>query len=210
MNYFSKKLFHSVLLLSTFTCVLLISINLQAQSDTSWTSKKSAKWFNRNEWLQGLKLKPHKSVNKQEFAKQYHHNKERWDKAFAFMKETDLANLKPGKYPIDGENVFATVTEGPTKDTSRTRWEAHKVYQDIHYVISGKEMIGITPVSPAVIIIPYDSAKDVGFYSAKGKYYKSDKKVFFIVFPGDAHRPGIKVDGFPIVKKIVIKVRRGR
>jgi YhcH/YjgK/YiaL family protein len=83
------------------------------------------------------------------------------------------------------------------------------LYQDIHYVISGKEMIGITPVSSAVIIIPYDSAKDVGYYSAKGTYYKSDKKIFFIVFPGDAHRPGIKVDGFPIVKKIVIKVRRG-
>ena len=64
----------------------------------------------------------------------------------------------------------------------------------------------------AIIVpgVPYDTAKDVGFYAAKGNYYKSNKKVFFIVFPDDAHRPGIKVDGFPTEKKIVIKVRRGK
>ncbi len=30
---------------------------------------------------------------------------------------------------------------------------------------------------------------------------------FFIFTPEDAHRPGIKVDGFDTLKKVVIKVR---
>jgi YhcH/YjgK/YiaL family protein len=209
MIFSPKKLFHYLIAWSTFIFILLISISTQAQTDTVWNSKNSDIWFNGYTWLNGLKLKPHKSVNRQEFAKQYHYNKERWDKAFAFMKETDLSSLKPGRYPIDGENVFATVSEGMTKDTSQTKWEAHRLYQDIHYVISGKELIGITPVTSAVVIIPYDTAKDIGFYAAKGKYYKSDKKAFFIVFPGQAHRPGIKVNESSKEKKIVIKVRRG-
>jgi YhcH/YjgK/YiaL family protein len=209
MKIFYKSLFQTTILFGMVITVLLIGLKLQAQSGTFSNSKKAATtWFNTYEWLNGLKLKPHKSVNKQEFAKQYHYNKDRWDKAFAFLKENDLVSLKPGKYPIDGENVFAIVTEGPTKDTSQTKWEAHKIYQDIHFVIDGKEKIGIAPVASAVNIIPYDTAKDIGYYEAKGNYYESDKNVFFIVFPQDAHRPGIKVDGFAMEKRIVIKVRR--
>lgn len=203
-----KKLFYPVILLLIFLSPLM-SINSQAQTDTPWSSKKAAKWFNRNEWSNGLKLKPHKSVSKQEFAKQYHNNKERWDKAFAFLKENDLSSLKPGKIQIDGENVFATVTEGPTKDIDQTRWEAHRIYQDIHYVIKGKEQIGIAPVSLATVVSAYDPIKDIGFYTAIGKYYESKKNTFFIIFPQDAHRPGIKVDDFASEKKIVIKVRAG-
>jgi beta-galactosidase beta subunit len=61
-----------------------------------------------------------------------------------------------------------------------------------------------------VEIIPYDPAKDVAFYKADGKFYESDSTMLFIAFPKDAHMPGIKIDGEnPIVKKIVIKVKKG-
>ena len=52
-------------------------------------------------------------TNKTEFAKQYALNKENWDKAFEFMKNQDLENLAVGKYPINGEEVFASVTDIP-------------------------------------------------------------------------------------------------
>lgn len=181
----------------------------QAQEDNR-SVKKINKWYNSHEWLNGLQLEPHKSVNKDEFAKQYQLKKVWWDKAFAYLKETDLTNLKPGKYLIDGENVFATVTEGPTKDIDKTKWESHRNYQDIHYVIKGKEKIGIAPVSSATVIQAYDSTKDIAFYTAKGKYYTSSLSKFFIVFPEDAHRPGIKTDGYEDIKKIVIKVRKAQ
>ena len=151
----------------------------------------------------------HKTVNIQQFAKQYKAHQQWWDKAFAYLKETDLSNLKAGKYPIDGENVFAIVTEGATKDIAATKWEAHHNYQDIHYVIKGKELIGIAPVSSAKLIEEYDREKDIAFYSSKGKFYKSSPGTFFIIFPEDAHRPGIKTEGYNEIKKIVIKVRKG-
>ncbi|MEP6747508.1 MAG: YhcH/YjgK/YiaL family protein, partial [Bacteroidota bacterium] len=88
-------------------------------------------------------------------------------------------------------------------------FEAHKNYADIHCVISGKEMIGIAPYGNAVLKKEYDPAKDIAFYTAKGKYYLSDSMTIFILFPEkDAHCGGIKVKDKPeMVKKIVVKVR---
>jgi beta-galactosidase beta subunit len=46
-----------------------------------------------------------------------------WDKAFAFMKNADLVNFKPGDYSIDGDNVYERITEVPLKniDSSKSR-----------------------------------------------------------------------------------------
>ena len=35
----------------------------------------------------------------------------RYGKAVDFLQNTDLENLEPGKYEIDGKNVYANVTE---------------------------------------------------------------------------------------------------
>ena len=185
-----------------------LSSGLSFGQPVNQSKREINKWFNEKSWINGLQLSPHKSVNREEFARQYAAKKKWWDTAFAYLKETDLVNLRPGRYQILGDDVFALVTEGPTKDLDKTRWEAHKIYQDIHYVITGKEKIGITPVSSATVTQEYDPAKDIGFYSSKGKYYESDPGKFFIAFPADAHRPGVKARGHDSVKKVVIKIRK--
>lgn len=165
------------------------------------------KWFNSMVWLNGLRLKPHASVDKQRFTKEYQAHKADWDKAFAFLKDSNLATIKPGKYLIDGEQVYATVTEGPEKELDSTKWEAHKIYQDIHYIIRGKEKIGIASPDKLHIQTPYNASRDVTFYTGEGKYYTAEPGSFLICFPSDAHRPSIKVDGYETVKKIVLKIR---
>jgi len=155
----------------------------------------------------GLKLKPHKSINKVEFAKQFHANKIWWDEAFTFLEKTDLTAIRPGKYLIDGDDVFATVTEGTPRRIDTTKWESHRNYQDIHYVIRGKEQIGITNISSVTVANEYNPARDLIFYTGKGKYYTAEPGTFFIFFPQDAHRPNLQLDKYTD-KKIVIKVRR--
>ena len=48
----------------------------------------------------------------------------RYDKAVDFLQNTDLENLAPGKYEIDGRNVYANVTEprfrGKRRSTNHT------------------------------------------------------------------------------------------
>jgi biofilm protein TabA len=166
-------------------------------------------WFEEKAWLNGLQLKPHKTIMLKEFERQYKANTLLWDKAFRYLKESRLEALKPGKYEIDGENVFAIVTEGTAKSADTAKWEAHRQYIDIHHVISGKENMGLAPASSATVILPYDSGKDIGFYRVNGKFYESGPDHFFIVFPEEAHLPGIRIKGCDgPVKKIVIKVKK--
>lgn len=90
------------------TC--LSSLTLHAQSNEEWTGKKAEQWYDKMEWLNGLAAKSSDPINKEEFAKRYHANKAGWEKAFAFLKNTDFTRLRPGKYPIDDENVYATIS----------------------------------------------------------------------------------------------------
>ncbi len=201
--YYMKYIFLSII----FLFAASLFLNAFAQDLNEWTKHKTKKWFRKKEWLGGLELKPHKSIDVKEFSRQYHANKAYWDKAFAFLKNNDLNKIAKGKYPIDGENVFASITEDPTKDFDKTNWESHRKYIDVQYVINGEEQIGVYPVSKAIVTKEYDEKKDVANYSADGKLYLAKPGIFFIFFPSDAHRPNITPGGNKIDKKIVIKVR---
>jgi len=200
-----KKGFLLSVLLVAFSFVM---VNAQSGADTTITKKSAEKWFKKKEWLNGAPLKPHKSINKEEFARQYRINKVYWDKAFAFLKEQNLQTIAKGKYPIDGENVFASVTEDPSKDFDKTNWESHKKYIDVQCVLVGEERMGKWPVAEVTTTTkPYDETKDVANYTAPGKFYNIPAGTFIIFFPGEAHRPNITPGGNKVVKKLVIKVR---
>ena len=165
-------------------------------------------WFKNREWApSGLTLQVHPSTDKAEFARQYAKNKALWDKAFLFLKESDLEKMAPGRYPIDSNDVYMTVTEGPNKEFDKTGWESHRKYIDLQYIARGKEKIGVAPVPQATVTKPYDEAKDVANYSAEGQYYVAEPGTFFLFFPQNAHRPSIQVDGYNTVKKVVIKIK---
>ncbi len=191
-------------------CLLTMAVLLThfvgfAQQQPTVSKKAIAKWVNKKEWANGLQLGLHPSVNQDSFYVAYHRNKKLWDAAFLFLKTEDLAALTAGKHPIVGEAVFANVTDAPSKNLEDVKWESHKNYVDLQYIIRGKEMIGVADTSTAVITQPY--AADVINYTAKGVYYTTDASHFFLFFPNNAHRPTIKVEGYDVVKKVVIKIQ---
>jgi biofilm protein TabA len=185
---------------------LLFFLMLQVDAQTL-TKRQAKKWFAKKEWLAGANLSPHKTINKEEFAHQYQLNKMYWDKAFAFLRDHNLDSLPKGKYPIDADNVTASVTEDPSKDFEKTNWESHRKFIDIQCIISGEEKMGVSQLSAATVTKEYDEKRDAANYSAKGKFYVAGPGEFFIFFPGDVHRPNITPGGNKVVKKIVIKVR---
>jgi biofilm protein TabA len=169
--------------------------------------KDATQWFDKSEWKNGLALNPHPSVNKLTLADQYHKNKAVWDKSFAFLKDNNLETLEPGKYEIDGDNAYAIVTENPSKTPEMAKWEAHLKYIDIQYVIKGEEKIGVTTLSLSTVSKPYDETNDYANYDAEGTLYTAKPGTFFLFFPDDVHRPNILIEGFEVVKKVVIKVK---
>lgn len=131
---------------------------------------------------------------------------ERISKAFTYLKETDLKTLPEGKYPIDGDSIYASVQEYLTKNRSEGQLEGHKKYIDIQYVISGEELMGIAPLSTQKPVDINDE-KDYTFYTGDAGFVNVKEGMFTIFFPTDLHMPCISVDQQKKVKKVVIKVK---
>jgi len=186
---------------------LFLALATSAAFAQQWNAASAKKWVKSREWANGSTIKLSSPADVVEFAKQYHANKAWWDKAFAFLNDPKIDTLKPGKYLIDGDNVFAMITDGPTRLIDSVRWESHRNYIDLHYVIRGREQIGAAPVASATVTKPYDASRDAANYTVGGKYYPAAPGEFFLFFPSDAHRPGIKTTGFDADKKLVIKIR---
>jgi biofilm protein TabA len=198
-----KKIFLLASLLFSFS----IS-HLSAQTtNNNWSAHKAKKWFKKKEWLNGLSVTPHSSIDKAQFAKQYHLNKAAWDKAFAYLRNTDLKTLTNGRHVIDGDNVYAIVTEAPSKDYDKTAFESHRRYIDLQYVITGEENMAKAPLASVTVNKAYDEAADIAYYTGEGKIYTVPAGTFMLFFPTEAHRPNITPGGNKVVKKIVIKIK---
>lgn len=172
---------------------------------------KQDNWYNDSGWLNGLQLKPHASVNRKEFIRQYNTRKVWWDEAFAFLKTHDLDNIKAGVYVVDSGNVIATVSEVAPKDKEQVNFEAHRNFNDLQYVIKGKAQMGVAAITgPDVkVTVPYSDKADTETFAVAGgdAYYTAEPGSFFIFSPKDLHRPAFKLAGYDTIKKVVIKVR---
>ena len=201
-----KKIIAGIMILITF---FGLTGSKSASDPSTWSNKQVDKWFKKGEWSEGWTVTPDASINKKEFAILYYKNKERWAKAFKFLRNNDLTKLDVKRYDIDGDNLFATVSEYQSKNEESAKFEAHRKYIDIQYVISGKEIINLAPISTLKeVLTPYDAAKDIEFITvSKVVNYKANPSNFFIFFPDDAHRPGLKDGSNSPVRKVVIKVK---
>jgi biofilm protein TabA len=194
--------------------MILISLfgltgNKNTSDPSSWNKKEIEKWFAGKEWSGGWIVIPDASINKREFAVSYYKNKDRWDKAFNFLKSTDFSKSELKRYDIDSDKLFATVSEYITKNEETAQFEAHKKYIDIQYVISGKEVMNVAPLkSVTKVLVPYNATKDIEFVAvSKSVDLKAAPGNFFIFFPDDAHRPGLKDGMNSPVRKVVIKLK---
>lgn len=144
--------------------------------------------------------------------KLYYGANERFEKAFDFIKKACGENLPVGKYEIDGTNLYAMVQEYNSKAPEDGKFEAHRNYIDIQYIISGTEKMEVMDISRAVPKSDYNDQKDVMFYeneknASVGIYSDGEYGVFF---PHDVHKPGMATDsGSELIKKIVVKVKIG-
>lgn len=126
--------------------------------------------------------------------------------AFAFLRMLDPATLEPGKYVIDGDHVFASVSLGPGKKEADALLEAHRTYIDVQYVVRGTERMGWRPRHECTqVSIPYDPAKDIEFLTdAPATWLTVHPGSFVVFFPSDAHAPMVSAD---TILKVVVKIR---
>lgn len=143
-----------------------------------------------------------------EYAETYYGISDNLKNGFEWLKSQDLENLEPRKYIIDGKILYANLQEYKTKKDAK--YEAHKKYIDIQYMIKGEERVGVNDIKNCKTAIPYDKEADIEFLDCekKDEYLILNRGEFLILFPNDAHKPSINPENKPnnIVKKIVVKV----
>ena len=129
-------------------------------------------------------------------------------KAFRFMQETDLRAITPGRHTIDGDAVFAIVSDYETVDAAKELLEAHRKYIDVQYMVSGVELIGHALLRDQAVHTGYDVENDFILYADAPSFFsRMEAGTFMIFFPSDLHMPGIIAGQASSVKKVVIKVR---
>ena len=133
----------------------------------------------------------------------------RYEKAVDFLKNTDLESLAPGKYEIDGKNVFANVTEYTTVPWEEAKYEAHHNYTDIQYVISGSETMTYARIDELNEKVPYNEEKDVVFYDNENPGLKVVVKAgeYMIFNPWDGHKPKAAAGEPAFIKKVIVKIK---
>lgn len=106
---------------------------------------------------------------------------------------------------VDG--VYATRFTYETIPAEESFFEAHKKYLDIHIMVEGREGVEIAPPEA---LAEFDRVEANDFYAYRGE---GDYKLilspgdFLVVFPGDAHRIKMQLDGPKTVSKVVFKVK---
>ena len=128
-------------------------------------------------------------------------------KGFQYLENTDFSTLETGRYDIDGQDVFALVSEYDSKEPNDCRLEAHQKFADIQYIVSGREAIGYALLNNQAILTPYNAEKDIVFFMGETTQLVVEQGMFAVFFPQDVHRPCMQIDGPVSVKKVVVKVK---
>ena len=130
----------------------------------------------------------------------------RFAKAFEYIAQQDLNKLEPGKFPIDGTDIHASVSNKDGYKSVDAKFEAHNNYIDIQVCIAGSEQLGWKPRNTCVQpVADYNAEKDIIFYNDRpDMYFQLKPGQFAIFFPEDVHAPMI---GEGPIKKLVVKVK---
>ena len=134
--------------------------------------------------------------------------KELTPSGYDFVNNALQNGVENGKYPLE-DGAYAAVSEYETKPMATAKFEAHKKFIDVQLILSGNEIIGVAPTALLVERIgEYNPEKDVEFFAANGDFKKLELSAgdFAILYPEDAHMPGVHKDTPSAIKKIVLKV----
>jgi biofilm protein TabA len=128
----------------------------------------------------------------------------RFAKAFAFLRDTDLAALPDGRIELDGDRLYVLMMTVDGRGRDKAKLEAHRRYVDIQAVISGEDLMGWSPLAACRQAQPFDEKGDGGLFDdVPVSWVAVPQGSFALFFPEDAHAP---VAGTGKVRKAVVKV----
>lgn len=127
-----------------------------------------------------------------------------------FVVDFKNGKLADGTYEIDGKRVFVMVQSYRTRQqTHEMMFEAHKKYIDLQYIVNGIEKIRWARLDSVDLVEEkYSTGGDIAFYEGDAMFdFTLTKGTFLLLYPEDAHLPGLSAQKDVNVRKIVFKIQ---
>ncbi|HNB40917.1 MAG TPA: YhcH/YjgK/YiaL family protein [Anaerolineales bacterium] len=129
----------------------------------------------------------------------------RFKQAFDYLSQIDIHAISVGRHDVDGDAIYALVQEYTTKQTGEGKWEAHRRYIDLQYVVQGAEGMGYANIHH-LQQGGYVPEKDFLPLFGEGDQVPLRSGNFVLLFPEDAHMPNMALGEPAPARKIVLKI----
>lgn len=147
--------------------------------------------------------------NSLKYTKNYYNLSNKIKLALKYLEQNDLKEIENGRYDILGDDVYVNIQDYTSKPETQGKWEAHRKYIDIQFMIKGSEKIGVGEIDNYQTSEAYDEVKDLELLTATNDNYQfinMNENDFIILYPQDVHMPQIAMDMPAYVKKAVVKI----
>ena len=145
-------------------------------------------------------------IDKVENLKNYAQVNPLFPKVVEFIQQHDLNALEPGKYEIEGKDLFVNIQMAKGKTPAEAVIETHNRMIDIQIPLSDAETFGYTQ-RDQLPDAEYNAEKDITKIPdlAADSYLTCQPGMMAIFFTQDGHAPCIA--GVPEIKKAIFKVK---
>ncbi|MEA8845350.1 N-acetylneuraminate anomerase [Escherichia coli] len=115
----------------------------------------------------------------------------------------------PGRYELQGDNIFMNVMTFNTQSPVEKKAELHEQYIDIQLLLNGEERILFGMAGTARQCEEFHHEDDYQLCSAIENEQAIILKpgMFAVFMPGEPHKPGCVVGEPGEIKKVVVKVK---
>ena len=119
--------------------------------------------------------------------------------------------IEDGQHDL-GNGVYVNVEHYSTFSRDERKYENHRKYIDVQFMLEGEEVIEVLPLAFLDNCESYSKERDIEFFEngihgiGKPNRVEITAGDFVVIFPGEAHMPCIKVNDSKMVRKAIIKI----
>lgn len=124
----------------------------------------------------------------------------------AMKAVAELTDYTPRTIPLsDGNRIM--VQQATTKTAEGAKFEAHRNYLDIQYIVKGEEYVGWAPLETLEMVGEYNAAKDKSTLVGPADFMRIGEGYCYVVYPEDGHIPGVYLETPCDIIKLVVKLK---
>jgi YhcH/YjgK/YiaL family protein len=128
----------------------------------------------------------------------------RLDRVLELLTEEFLAGVGTERRELDGEKLFVTRFDVSTTADDTRLFEYHRRYLDVFVCMRGSEWVDLAKPEALTLREQHDDYWGASGEAEQGILLKPGS--FLVLFPGDAHRPGMAAAQPEAISRIVFKI----